>query len=161
QGASCTTFAQVGTATASPFNDSGLNASTTYTYRVRAKDLANNLSAYSNSAAGTTPAVPDTQAPTAPASLTATAGSSTQINLSWAASTDNVAVTNYLIERCQGAGCSTFAQIGTTAATTFNNTGLTATTSYSYRVRATDAANNLGGYSPQASATTLTPPDTQ
>ena len=56
-----------------------------------------------------------------------------------------MAVTNYLIERCTGAGCTSFAQVGTSATTSFNNTGLTASTSYSYRVRATDAAGNLSG----------------
>ena len=45
-------------------------------------------------------------------------------------------MTSYLIERCQGVACATFAQIGTSATTTFNNTGLTSATSYSYRVRA-------------------------
>jgi hypothetical protein len=74
--------------------------------------------------------------------------------LSWTASTDNVGVTGYRVERCQGAGCSNFAQVGTPSGTTFNNTGLTAGTSYSYRVRAADAAGNLSGYSNAASATT-------
>ena len=96
----------------------------------------------------------DTQPPTAPTNLTATAVSGSQINLSWTASTDNVGVTGYLIERCQGAGCNNFAQVGTTAGTTYNDTGLTANTSYSYRVRATDAAGNLSPYSNVASATT-------
>src|SRR5206468_1532274 len=96
----------------------------------------------------------DTQPPTAPGTLTAAAVSSSQINLSWTASTDNVGVTNYLIERCQGAGCSSFAQIATATTTTFNNTGLVASTSYSYRVRATDAASNLSAFSSNASATT-------
>ena len=86
--------------------------------------------------------------------------SSAQINLSWTASTDNVAVTNYLIERCQNAGCNNFAQIGTATGTTFNNTGLSPATSYSYRVRATDAANNLSGYSNTATAVTSATPDT-
>ena len=97
----------------------------------------------------------DTTPPTAPANLTATAAGSSQINLSWSASTDNVGVTGYQIERCQGAGCSSFSQITTTTTTTYNNTSLLAGTSYSYRVRATDAANNLSGYSNTASATTL------
>ena len=48
--------------------------------------------------------------------------------------------TGYLVERCQGAGCTTFAQWRRAAATTFSDTGLTTATSYSYRVRATDAA---------------------
>ena len=84
----------------------------------------------------------------------ATATSSSQINLSWTASTDNVGVTQYLIESCTGASCSTFTQIGTSTGTTFNNTGLTASTSYSYRVRASDAAGNLSGYSNIATAAT-------
>jgi hypothetical protein len=58
------------------------------------------------------------------------------------------------VERCQGAGCTSLAQVGTSTGTTFNNTGLTSATSYSYRVRARDAAGNLSGYSNIASATT-------
>lgn len=105
------------------------------------------LGSSSNSPADTTP-------PTAPSGLTATAASSTQINLAWTASTDNVGVTGYKVERCQGAGCSNFAQVATPAGNSFNDTGLTASTSYSYRVRATDAAGNLSGYSNTASAAT-------
>src|SRR5262249_50248899 len=99
-------------------------------------------------------APPDTQAPTAPLALAATPASSTQINLSWAAATDNVCVTSYLVERCQGAGCSTFAQIGTATGTTFSSTGLALGTTYGFRVRATDAAGNLSAYSNVASAQT-------
>jgi fibronectin type 3 domain-containing protein len=89
--------------------------------------------------------------PTAPTNLTATVSGS-QINLSWTASTDNVGVTGYLMDRCLGAGCTTFAQIATPTATTYSDTGLTPG-SYSYRVRATDAAGNLSPYSNVASAT--------
>jgi len=162
-GASCTTFAQIGTTTgATTFNDTGLTASTAYRYRVRANDAAGNLSAYSNIASATTSAASDTQAPTAPSNLVATASSSSQVGLTWTASTDNVGVTGYRIERCSGASCTTFAQIGTTTgATTFNDTGLTASTSYSYRVRANDAAGNLSAYSNIASATTSSSSDTQ
>jgi chitodextrinase len=64
-------------------------------------------------------------------------------------------VTGYLVERCQGSPCANFSQIATVTGTTFNNTGLTPTTSYSYRVRATDAVGNLSPYSNVASATTL------
>jgi chitodextrinase len=155
QGASCSNFTQVATSTTTTFNDTALTASTSYSYRVRAADAANNLSAYSNTASATTQSVPDTQPPTAPANLTATAASGTQINLSWTPSTDNVAVTGYEVESCQGAACSNFVQIATPTTTTFSNTGLTVSTSYSYRVRATDAANNLSAYSATASATTL------
>ena len=53
----------------------------------------------------------DTQSPTTPFGLTATAVSNTQVNLSWTASTDNVGVTGYRIELCQGPSCSSFSQI--------------------------------------------------
>jgi DNA-binding protein YbaB len=153
QGASCSNFAQVSAPRVTNVDDTGLTASTSYSYRVRAQDLAGNLSAYSNISTTTTPSS-DSTPPTAPSNLTSTAISSSQINLSWTASTDNVGVTGYMVERCLGSGCTTFAQIATPATTTFSDTGLTASTSYSYRVRATDAAGNLSGYSNVASATT-------
>ncbi len=160
-GASCTTFAQIATPTTTTYSDTGLAATTSYSYRVRATDAAGNLSTYSSTATATTPAAPDTQAPTAPTGLTASAASSTQINLSWSASTDNVGVSGYRVERCTGASCTTFAQIGTPTVTSYSDTGLTGSTSYSYRVRANDAAGNLSSYSSTASATTQAPPDTQ
>jgi hypothetical protein len=106
------------------------------------------------------PVVPDTQPPTAPGTPVPTPVSGTQINLTWPAATDNIGVTNYLVERCAGASCATFAQVGTSPTASFNDTGLTASTTYSYRVRASDAANNLGPYSATATATTQAP-DTQ
>src|SRR5258706_6636419 len=109
-----------------------------------------------NTAVGGT-APPDTSAPSAPAGLSATTASVSQINLAWSASTDNVGVTGYRVERCQGAGCTTFAQIATPAGTSFSDTGLAAATSYSYRARAVDAAGNLSAYSSTAFATTPAP----
>jgi hypothetical protein len=96
----------------------------------------------------------DTQPPTAPTGLVATAASSSRINLSWTAATDIVGVTGYRVERCQGAGCSSFVQVATPSATAFSDTGLSPSTTYSYRVRAIDAANNLGPYSNVASVKT-------
>ena len=154
QGSGCTTFAQIATPTGTTYSDTGL-ASGNYSYRVRAADAAGNLSGYSNVASGV---IPDTTPPTAPTNLTATSAGINQINLSWTASTDNVGVTGYLVERCQGTGCTTFAQIATPAGTTYSDIGLTANTSYSYRVRATDAANNLSPYSNTATATTTAGP---
>ncbi len=100
-------------------------------------------------------AAQDTTAPGAPGALTASAVSSSQVNLSWGAATDNVGVTGYQVERCQGTGCTTFALVTTVTTTTFNNTGLAASTTYRYRVRATDAAGNFGPYT--AIATVATP----
>jgi hypothetical protein len=96
----------------------------------------------------------DSTPPTAPTGLSATATSSTQINLSWSAATDNVAVTGYRVERCQGSGCSSWAEIAQPTGTTYSDLGRSASTSYSYRVRAVDAAGNLGPYSATASAKT-------
>jgi len=131
----------------------------TKTVAVRFRDAASNTSAQV-----TDTIILDTTAPGAPASLTATATSSTQINLSWPAATDTggAGLADYRVERCTGASCTTFAQIATVTAptTTYNNTGLTATTAYRYRVRARDAANNFGTYSPIATATTPAAGDT-
>ena len=159
QGTGCTAFAQIATPTGTSFNDTSLSAATSYSYRVRAADAAGNLGAYSNVAsATTTQAAADLTPPTAPASLTAAVVGSTQINLAWATSTDNVGVTGYRVERCSGSGCTAFAQIAAPAGTSFSDTGLSASTSYSYRVRASDAAGNLGAYSNATSATTASIP---
>ena len=139
--------------TSTTFNDTGLSAGVSYSYRVRASDSAGNLSAYSNIATASTPAA-DTQAPTVPTNLTATASGGNQIQLSWAASTDNIAVTSYLLERCQGSGCASFTQVASVAGVTYSDSGLSAGTSYTYRVRATDAAGNLSAYSGEVSAST-------
>ena len=97
----------------------------------------------------------DTQAPTAPTNLNATAAGSTQIDLTWTASTDDVGVTGYLVERCQGAACSNFASLpATPTGTAYTDTGLSPNTTYRYRVRAIDAAANLSGYSNIAGSTT-------
>src|SRR5271155_2603075 len=155
QGAGCANFAQVGTTAATSYNDAGLTGSTTYSYRVRAADALNNTGPYSNTANATTTGA---NLPTAPTNLTASATGPAQINLSWTASTElGGTIGQYLVERCQGAGCANFAQVGTTAATSYNDAGLTGSTSYTYRVRASDTSNNLGPYSTTASATTSAP----
>ncbi len=96
---------------------------------------------------------------TAPGSLMASAASSSQINLSWAAATESGGtISQYRIERCQGSGCSGFAQIGTSTTLAFSDTGLGGSTTYGYRVRAADAQGNTGPYSSVASATTAAAP---
>jgi chitodextrinase len=142
------------------YQDSGLAGSTRYSYRVRAVDAASNTSPYSAVASATTFEPPDTQPPSAPSSASAVATSSTQINVTWAASTDNKGVAGYLLERCQGVR-SSFSPVATvTAGTSYSDSGLGASTTYGYRVKAFDAANNASGYSPTAYATTQQAPDT-
>ncbi|MGB2589455.1 MAG: fibronectin type III domain-containing protein [Candidatus Acidiferrum sp.] len=96
----------------------------------------------------------DKTPPTTPTNLTATAVSPAQINLSWTASTDKIGVIGYPVERCEGAGCTNFAQIASPAGTTYNDTGLAGSTSYSYRVSAVDSGNNASPYTSPVSATT-------
>jgi len=117
---------------------------------------------YTLKVSSATQPAPDSEAPTAPAGLIATAVSSSRIDLSWAASTDNVGVTGYRVERCQGAPCDNFTEIGTSATTTYNDTaGLAVATGYTYRVRAVDAAGMLSSYSNSASDATWSAADTQ
>ena len=97
--------------------------------------------------------LPETQEPSAPGNLVATAIGVSQVHLSWTASTDNVRVTGYLLER-QDPGSANFVQVGTTTGTSYNDTNLDAGSAYSYRLRATDAAQNLSDYSAVASVTT-------
>jgi len=138
---------QVGTSDATSFSDTGLEPSTSYEYQVRAFDAAGNLSDFSGSASATTLA-PDTEAPTTPTGLTATAVSGTQINLSWNASSDNRGVVGYNIFRDGD-------KVGTSDTTSFSDTGLQPSTTYEYQVQAFDAAENTSELSGPASATTL------
>ena len=147
-------FAEIATVGANvvSYNDTGLSASTTYTYRVRASNGVGD-SGYSNEAAATTDAPPPP--PAAPSSLTATANGASQIDLSWTDNANNE--TGFKIERHAGDG--NFAEITTIGAdvTGYNDTGLSASTTYTYRVRATNDAGD-SGYSNEASATTNDPP---
>ena len=89
----------------------------------------------------------DTTPPSAPTGVTVSGTSSSSASLSWTASTDNVGVTGYDIYRG-----TTLA--GTSTTTGFTDTGLTASTQYSYTVKAYDAAGNLSTASAPVTATT-------
>ncbi len=148
---------QVGTVngTTTSFLVSALTINTPYVFTVAAKDAAGNMS--SKSAVlniSTTNIVPDTQAPTAPSNLTSTNQTFNSISLSWGASTDNVGVTGYDIY--QG---NTFVGSVNGTTTTFTVNNLTINTSYSFTVKAKDAANNISGASNQLTISTLA--DTQ
>lgn len=93
----------------------------------------------------------DTEPPTTPGTPTASAVTSNSVTLTWAASTDNVGVTGYEVYRATD---SAFTLVGTTAATTFTNTGLTPSTTYRYQVRARDAVPNFSANSGAATVTT-------
>jgi chitodextrinase len=124
-----------------------VDGSTPYRYVRVAKTASERMfigefRAYSSSMAAS-----DTTAPTAPSGLTATAVSSSQIDLSWTASTDDVGVTGYAIYRDA-------VEVDTTTATTYSDQGLAADQAYSYTVRAYDAADNESADSNTANETT-------
>ncbi|MDO8573040.1 MAG: fibronectin type III domain-containing protein, partial [bacterium] len=139
----------IATTTALSYTNIGLTASTTYSYTVRAIDVVGNASPQSIVVSATTQLVPppDTTAPTTPTGLSATSTSSSQINLTWSISTDNVGVSGYRVFRDS-------LQVGTTSATTYADQELLASTTYSYTVSAFDAAGNISMQSTSANATT-------
>lgn len=137
------------------YQNTGLTGSTTYYYRVRAYNAAGS-SAYTSTVNATTQAPPLT-IPAAPSSPSASAVSSTQINLSWTDNSNNE--TGFSIERSPNN--STWAEITTVGSniTSYQNTGLAASTMYYYRVRAYNGAGN-SSYTSTANATTQAPPAT-
>ena len=136
------------TVTGTTYTATGLTASTAYAFTVRARDAAGNLSAVSNTVNVTTLAnTTDTTVPSTP-TLSASGTTQTSTNLSWTVSTDNVGVTGYNVYR--GTTLLT-----TVTGTTYTATGLTASTAYSFTVRARDAAGNLSAVSNTVNVTTL------
>jgi len=129
-----------------------LNWSTTYYWRVNARNSFGSTSSWSSSWYFKTAVGPP---PNAPSDLIATPISSSQINLTWQDNSSDE--TGFRIERKTGTG--SYAQIASVGVgvTSYSNTLLSANTTYYYRVRAYSAAGN-SNYSNEASATTLPPP---
>ncbi len=146
------TFTQVGTTTANMrvYNDAGLTSNTTYYYRVKATNSAGD-SDYSNVASAKTLSLP-----AAPSELSAKAVSSAEIDLSWKDNSDNE--TGFKIER-RASNQVNFAQIAILGANvvSYRDKGLTANTTYIYRVRAYNGMGN-SDYSNTSSATTFDAP---
>ena len=156
-GVSGNTFVQVASVPANNYVNPGLTANTTYRYQVRAVDAAGNMSAFSNTFTATTQTGGggDVTPPSIPANLTAPSTTASSISLAWTASTDNVGVTGYQILRAPGTTGGTFTQIATSPTNSYVNTGLAASTSFRYQVRATDAAGLVSAVSNTVTATTL------
>ena len=159
-----TTTTVVATPTTNSATLSGLTPATVYTFAIRARDGAGNLSALSPSVnvttltapttpPPTTPPPPDTTPPTAPGQPTASGTTSTSTNLAWAASTDTggSGLAGYDVLRVQGTTTTVVATSTTTSATV---SGLTAATAYTFAIRARDGAGNLSALSPTINVTT-------
>jgi chitodextrinase len=93
----------------------------------------------------------DAAPPSVPTGLSATATSSTTIDLSWNASTDDNGVAGYRVFR-------NGVQVATPTTTSYQDTGLAPATTYTYTVSAFDASGNTSASSANASATTPGPP---
>ncbi|MBH5316948.1 fibronectin type III domain-containing protein [Paenibacillus sp. GSMTC-2017] len=129
----------------------GLTYNTIYTFTVKARDAAGNLSLASNPYTRLTPSSPDTTAPTVPTNVQASGITNSSVTLSWAPSTDEYGVTGYTVSY----GSTSINVMGTT--TTINN--LTAGTSYTFIVKALDAAGNVSiGSTVQATTSTTNGP---
>lgn len=124
-------------------------AAGTYQYKVEALDAAGNKSSSNTQQV----VVPDTQAPTSPTNLAVGTLTATTVELSWSAATDNVGVTGYQVLR-DGV------EAGTTTNLNFTDTGRSPGATYTYEVKAYDAAGNYSAASSQVTVTTPEP-DTQ
>ncbi len=146
-GSGCTDFVEI--ATLGPhthtYTDTGLAMTTTYTYRVRT--VKSSVCAWPLLA--TQPVEATTPAPPAPANVSATVVDGGHIRLDWTDTTGSN--TGFVIERCQGAGCTAFAEIGAVGDVgTFTDDTVCPGQSYSYQVRAVNedvglALSNGGG----------------
>lgn len=126
---------------------SGLTANKAYSFTVKARDAAGNISGASNVINVTTDApVVDVIAPSVPANLRTTSTSAFSVNLAWNASTDNVNVTGYTVTY----GTTNVNATGTSAAIS----GLSPNTAYTFTVKAYDAAGNVSGASTPITVTT-------
>jgi hypothetical protein len=138
--------------TATKYNNTGLIHSTTYTYRVSAINSVGTSSPSNNATAITFNVMPNP-----PTNLVATAVSSSKITLSWTAPTDNggSTITGYEIDRSIDGGSTWSTVVGSTgnSTTTYSNTDLIHSTTYTYRV---SAINSVGTSSPSNNATAIT-----
>jgi chitodextrinase/photosystem II stability/assembly factor-like uncharacterized protein len=137
----------VGTSKTSCFRVKNLSPNTTYTFGVGAFDAGGNFSGGSVVTVTTPSVVTDTTPPTVPYNVRASSVSSSQINLSWNASTDNVGVAGYKIYR-------NGAYLKSVNTTSTPDTGLSPNTQYCYNVSAYDAAGNESAQGSQACVTT-------
>jgi uncharacterized repeat protein (TIGR03806 family) len=138
--------------TGTSYTDPTVAGATTYSFSVVALDGAGNASIPSNTVTVTTPTPPDTTPPSVPQNVNASAVTASRIDLTWSASTDNAGgsgLAGYRILR----GGTQIAQVGA-GILAYSDTGLTAATTYSYVVRAFDAAGNVSASSAAATATT-------
>ena len=125
----------------------GFKAGVPYTFTVKARDAAGNLSVASNQATVLLGTIVDTTPPSAPGTPTLSSATSSSLTLRWSAATDDVGVVVYQVF----VNGSLAATVTSTSATV---TGLTPSTGYAITVKALDAAGNVSPASAALSAST-------
>ena len=138
---------QIGTTATPNFSDSTVVPGVQYTYSVSAFDAAGNISSLSSPVIAQTSPASDVTPPSVPTNLQASNVTSTTLKISWTASTDNVAVAGYQVFR-------NGAKVGTTTTTSYTDTGLAPSATYTYAALAYDSSNNLSVQSAQLTVTT-------
>lgn len=133
------------------FTDTGLAAASPYTYQVRARDVAGNLSAGATASGATTGAATDVTAPAVP-QLSLQAAGSNSMTIGWNLVSDNVGGTGMAGYDIQRYG-ATIASVGATVST-FTDQGLSLNTPYGYTVKARDLAGNSSAASNQVEGRT-------
>jgi pimeloyl-ACP methyl ester carboxylesterase len=134
--------------TATSYQDTTVQPSTTYTFRMRSEGATGALSSYSSETSATTPALPLPPAPT----LQATATSSSQVHLSWSTTATGILI--FSMERRTTTGGYLQISQPSAASTSIDDSGLTGSTTYLYRMRVQTSAG-FSGYSNEAMVTTL------
>jgi fibronectin type 3 domain-containing protein len=131
------------------FDDSTAAAGTSYVYQVRAENVSGQSDASNSAAANTLP-------PSAPSDFTATVINATRVDLAW--TNNDASATGTRIERCEGEGCTSFAEVAFAPSTdaTYSDMSVTQGSVWRYRIRAQNAAD-VSGYTAVASTTTEVP----
>ncbi len=143
---------KIGETDEATYTHTGLAPGSTHTYSVSSVDTTGNISARSNSTAATTPTEADNEAPSIPGNFTANAATANLVNLSWTASTDNVGVTGYEVYRDAS-------YVETVTGVTYQDTAVSPSKSYAYKVRAVDGAGNKSDFTEEKTAVTPDLPD--
>ena len=143
---------KIDSVTTTSYTATALSANTTYSFTVKAGDAAKNVSAASTALTATTSAAVDVTAPSVPVNVAKTGLTASSVSFSWTASTDNVGVVYYLIFK-DGV------KIDSVTTTSYTATALSANTTYSFTVKAGDAAKNVSAASTALSATTTAAAD--
>ncbi len=142
--------AQINSNSATSYKVTGLTAATTYSFRIRAYKTSGNATAHSGYTNLST-----LTSPTNVSNVVCTARSYNSITLSW---NRNTTATGYKLEQYKGGKWVQVAQINSNSATSYKVTGLTAATTYSFRIRAYKTSGNATAHSGYTNLSTLTSP---